>query len=142
MRKNAMDKKQKARLEAAGWRIDGSLEELLGLTPEEMALIELKVTLAMAVRERRISAGLTQAQLAKMIGTKQPRINKLETPGSDVSIDAGIKALVALGMTRKALGQLMGGSGSQKKAPRKPARRRATKRTKRGSKRGATKQAA
>lgn len=40
-----MDKKKKARLEANGWRV-GSAEELLGLSPDEAAYVELRLKLS------------------------------------------------------------------------------------------------
>lgn len=40
-----MDKKKQERLEAKGWKI-GSVEKFLGLTPEENALIEIKLALS------------------------------------------------------------------------------------------------
>lgn len=47
-----MDKHKKERLEAAGWKC-GTVEEFLELTPEESALIELKLQLRNASGERR-----------------------------------------------------------------------------------------
>ena len=38
-----MDKQKKARLEAQGWKV-GSIEEFLGLTPEEAGSIEIEKT--------------------------------------------------------------------------------------------------
>ena len=38
-----MDKEKKARLEAHGWKV-GSAEELLGLTSDEAAYIELRLS--------------------------------------------------------------------------------------------------
>lgn len=40
-----MDEKKKERLEASGWKV-GSVEEFLGLTPEENALVEIKLALS------------------------------------------------------------------------------------------------
>lgn len=102
-----MDSKKKARLEAAGWRV-GDAQEFLGLTDEEVALIKLKIALSNSVRERRLKAGLTQAQLAKRIGSSQSRINKLEGATADATVDFALKALFALGMTHKTLGRIVG----------------------------------
>jgi hypothetical protein len=48
----AMDAAKQARLEAAGFRV-GMVAEFLGLTPEEEALVEVRVALARALKERR-----------------------------------------------------------------------------------------
>ena len=45
----------------------------LGLSAEDMAVIEARLTLANAVKERRVQAGLTQAQLARRIQSSQAR---------------------------------------------------------------------
>ena len=61
-----MDEAKRRRLEAAGYRV-GTVDELLGLTVEESALIEMKLALRLAVRARRESHGLTQEQLAERL---------------------------------------------------------------------------
>lgn len=50
---------------------DMSVAEFLGLTPEEEALVEMKVALARRLRENRNNIHATQAELAKRIGTGQ-----------------------------------------------------------------------
>ena len=56
-----MNRKKKARLEAAGWKV-ATAAEFLGLTPEEEALVEARVALTRKVRQVREEQGLTQAQ--------------------------------------------------------------------------------
>jgi len=46
-----MDNQTKRRLESAGWKI-GDAVEFLGLNAEEAAIVELRLNLAKAVRER------------------------------------------------------------------------------------------
>ena len=55
-----------------GW-VEGSAQELLGLTDAEAAYVETKVALTRAVRERRLALGLSQASMAKALGTSQSR---------------------------------------------------------------------
>ena len=64
-----MDAKKRKRLEAAGFRI-GSAAEFLDLTPEESALIEMRLALSRALRSRREAAGLTQGGLARRSGVR------------------------------------------------------------------------
>jgi len=95
-------KKNKKSLERAGWKI-GSVQELLGLTEEEAAYVELKLALSRALRERRQKNKVTQVQLAKKIGSSQSRVAKMEAGDPSVSIDLLVRSLIALGATRKSL---------------------------------------
>jgi hypothetical protein len=88
-----------------GW-VEGTVQELLGLEDWEAELIELRLELANAVRERRARCSLTQAQLAARLGSTQPRVAKLEQ--ADASLDATFRAMLALGAKRSDLGRLVG----------------------------------
>jgi len=94
------------RLKAKGWR-EGSVADLLGLTPEEETLIELKLDLAQAVRERRRTQGLTQTGLAEQLGSSQSRVAKIEAGDPSVSLELLVRALLTLGTTRECLGGLI-----------------------------------
>ena len=102
-----MKKAKKKKLEAAGWRV-GSASEFLGLSPEEAALVEMKVALAAGVKQRRIARGLTQGDLASRLGSSQSRVAKLEGSDPSVSIDLLMRALLALGATKAELARLIG----------------------------------
>lgn len=101
-----MRKDKKARLEAAGWRV-ASAAEFLGLTKEEAALIEMKLGLADSLRRRRQARKLTQAQLAKRLGSSQSRVAKMEAADPSVSIDLLVRALLDLGATRAQVAKAM-----------------------------------
>lgn len=90
-----MDDAKKARLEKHGWRI-GSVDEFLGLTPEESGYIELKLKLSRAIRERRQLQNVTQVTLATKLGSSQSRVAKIEKNDPSVSVDLLIKSLFAL----------------------------------------------
>lgn len=47
-----MDQLKKERLEAKGWKV-GTVSEFLELTPEENALIEIKLALSRSLKQRR-----------------------------------------------------------------------------------------
>ena len=87
-----------------GWT-EGSVEELLGLTPEESAIVEMRVRLAERVRERRRAKRMTQRELAERIGSTQPRVAKLEQAGA--SIEMLMRALLALGVGRQEIARLL-----------------------------------
>ena len=95
---------KRARLEKAGWRV-GSAAELLGLSDEEADYIELKLALSLSLRKNRQRKSLTQVELAKLVRSSQSRIAKMEAGDPAVSIDLLIRSLLALGVSRKGIGQ-------------------------------------
>ncbi|HKP59830.1 MAG TPA: helix-turn-helix domain-containing protein [Polyangiales bacterium] len=62
-----------------------------------MAVIELRLELAAAVRKRRTAAGITQAALAKAIGSSQARVAKMGGGDPQASIESLVRALAVLG---------------------------------------------
>lgn len=95
-----MDTKKRKRLEAAGWSV-GDASGFLKLTPEEAALVEMRLALSRTLRERRSAAGLTQTALAKQLGSSQSRVAKLEAGDASVSLELLIRALLAVGASRR-----------------------------------------
>ncbi len=89
-----MNRAQKERFEQAGWKV-GTASELLGLTEAEAALVEAKLMLGSVVRVLRVRKGLSQAALAKLMGSSQPRVAKLENRDPEVSLDLQMKAIFA-----------------------------------------------
>ena len=89
-------KKATKQLKKAGWVV-GNASEFLGLSPQEEALIEIRLALGDEVRSSRKKAKLTQPALAKLIGSSQSRVAKVETGDAAVSIDLQLKALLAAG---------------------------------------------
>jgi ribosome-binding protein aMBF1 (putative translation factor) len=89
-------------LEKAGWKVS-STDEFLGLSKEESAYIEMKLSLAEALRKQRLKKHLSQVDLAALIASSQSRVAKMESGDSSVSMDLLIKSLLALGTTKKAL---------------------------------------
>ena len=102
-----MKPKKKKNLESKGWKV-GSAEELLGLSPEEAAMVELRLRLADAVRLRRKEQRLTQAQLAAILGSSQSRVAKVEAAADSVSLDLLIRSFLALGATKEELATVIG----------------------------------
>ena len=97
-----MNKNKRERLRRAGWTV-GSVTEFLGLTEAEAALVELKLTLSRRLKEQRARSHLSQGQLAKLLGSSQSRVAKMEAGDPSVSIDLLIRSLLAIGTTRKEL---------------------------------------
>lgn len=95
-----MDAKKRKRLEAAGWTV-GEARDFLKLTPDEAALVEMRLALSRSLRERRLDAGLTQIAFAKQLGSSQSRVAKLEAGDASVSLELLIRALLVVGASRK-----------------------------------------
>lgn len=102
-----MDKKRIRALEKKGWKI-GGIEDFLELSEEELAYIELKVELSEMVKDMRERKGLTQIKAAKLIKSSQSRLSKIESADTSVSIDLQIRSLLALGASKKEIGQRIG----------------------------------
>ena len=101
-----MRKEKKARLERAGWKV-GGVKDFLGLTAAEAALVELRLTLSRSLRERRTRRRLSQEQLARLLGSSQSRVAKMEAGDPSVSIDLLIRSLLAIGATQRDLAQVI-----------------------------------
>lgn len=97
-----MKAKKRERLEARGWKF-GSAEDFLGLAPEEVAYIELKLALSRSLKERRSEGNLSQVEVARICNTSQSRVAKMEAGDPSVSIDLLIRSLLALGASPKEL---------------------------------------
>jgi DNA-binding XRE family transcriptional regulator len=104
MKNTVMDPKRKKKLEERGWRF-GTVAEFLGLSDEEMAYIDMKISLAKQVRKRRRRKKMTQVELAKLISSSQSRVAKMEAGDPSVSLDLLVKTLMALGATNKDVGR-------------------------------------
>ena len=97
-----MNKAKQRRLEHGGWQV-ASAKELLGLTPEESAYIEMRLALSHNLRALRTRKRLTQVEAAKMLGSSQSRVAKLEAGDPSVSLDLLVRSNLALGASKKDL---------------------------------------
>ncbi len=97
-----MEITKQQRLDAMGWKI-GNTTDFLGLSREEAALIEIKMRLSRKLRERR-QQQMTQAELATILSSSQPRIAKAEKGDRSVSLDLLVRAMLATGATRQEIG--------------------------------------
>jgi Helix-turn-helix len=79
-----MKTNRRKKLEAAGWKV-GTAREFLGLSDEEAAFVELKLTLSASLKKCRTSQGLSQHELAKRLRSSQSRVAKMEASDPAVS---------------------------------------------------------
>ncbi len=100
-------KKTSAKLKAAGWRT-GDAGDFLGLSDEEAAFVEMKLALAEDLRARRLARRLNQTQVARIVGSSQSRVAKMEAADPSVSVDLLIRSLLKLGAGRKDVARAMG----------------------------------
>jgi DNA-binding XRE family transcriptional regulator len=102
-----MRKAKKARLEARGWRV-GTAAQFLGLSRVESELVEMKLALAGSLRQRRSARKMTQVQLARLVGSSQSRVAKMEAADPTVTLDLLVRSLLATGANNRQVGKVIG----------------------------------
>ena len=98
-----MKQAKRGKLEPEVWKL-GDARDFLKLSDDEAAYIELKLGQRDRLRATRDAKGVSQVELARLIGSSQSRVAKMEAGDPSVSMDLLIKALLALGATRKEIG--------------------------------------
>ena len=101
-----MNEAKRARLEAAGFKV-GTIREFLELTPEENALVEIKLAMSNELRQRRQKQSLSQTDLANRLKSSQSRIAKMEAGEPGISFDLMLRALLAVGASREDVGRII-----------------------------------
>ena len=101
-----MDKTKKKAIENNGWKV-GEIDQFLGLDSAEMAIVEMKMALAKTLIEKRKKSKITQINMAKLIGSSQSRVAKIEKGDSTVSIELMLKSLFSLGATKKEIAKVI-----------------------------------
>jgi DNA-binding transcriptional regulator YiaG len=101
-----MDNAKRKKLEAKGFKV-GTVAEFLELTPEQSAIIELRLTLSKALRQKRLDSKMTQEKFAKRLRSSQSRLAKMEAGDKSVSLDLLINNLLSVGVGRKELGEII-----------------------------------
>ena len=91
-----MDAAKRKVIEAAGWKV-GDAADFLQMSDQERQLLEMRVKLALAIRQQREALHLSQKQLGALLKTSQPRVAKIERAASDVSMDQLIRAFTMAG---------------------------------------------
>jgi ribosome-binding protein aMBF1 (putative translation factor) len=101
-RRHLVNAGKRKRLRQAGWKT-GTVAEFLELSPEQSALIEIKVRLTELVKKARARRHLSQVALAERLGSSQSRVAKIEAGDPSVSLELLVRASFASGATRKEL---------------------------------------
>jgi len=87
---------KRRRLDSAGWQT-GTAATFLGLDDDEAAFVELKLALGQTLREWRTRQNLSQRDLARLLGSSQSRVAKMEASDATVSMDLMVRSLLKLG---------------------------------------------
>lgn len=111
-----MKTSKQRKLEAAGWKV-GSASEFLELSDAEAMLVNMKLALAKRIKELRQSKKITQSDLARLIGSSQSRVAKLETADRSVSMELLVRSLATLGASRAQIGKVVGTRVTTQKKP-------------------------
>jgi len=91
-----MDAIKRQRLEEAGWKV-GTADEFLELSPEESALLNVRLKLGQNIKQLRLKQKLSQKTLAKRLGSSQSRVSKIEAGDPSTSFELLFSALFAVG---------------------------------------------
>ena len=79
--------------------------ELLELTPEDEAIVNIRLALHRKLKEARARSGLSQAALAARIGSSQSRIAKAEAGSREISLELLLRAAIASGASAREIGE-------------------------------------
>ena len=101
-----MKEEKRKRLEEKGWVVSDTTH-FLQLTPEEELLIALKLALSESLKNKRVRAGMTQSNLAELLGSSQSRVSKAEKGEASVSFELLLRSLLKLGTTRDELANII-----------------------------------
>ena len=91
-----MKEAKKKILESNGYKVTDSAD-WLGLSKEESQLVNMRVALAQELERVRKAKGITQAELARRVGTKQSGVARMLNKPDTSTMDNLIKGLIAMG---------------------------------------------
>lgn len=101
-----MNEGKRKKLEAKGWK-STTAADFLGLSTDEQQIVELRLALSDALKERRLEANLTQESFAKLLQSSQSRVAKMEAGDSSVTFDLLIRSLFKAGVDREELAKII-----------------------------------
>lgn len=95
-----MDEAKRKRLEAAGWTAYDDARDWLGFSEEEKAMSDMRIAAARAVEARARAAKVSQRELARRMGTRQPAVSRMLSGAGSPTFETLFRALLALGADR------------------------------------------
>ena len=101
-----MDAGKRRRLEAAGWTF-GDYGDFLGMTDGEREVVEMHLAAARELeRLRTENPDVSQAEMARRMGTRQPNVSRMLRNPSGATLDTLFRALAAFGLDRRKIAAL------------------------------------
>ncbi len=100
----SLSAEKKARIEAMGGRVT-TVEEWLDLTPEEVAIIDMKIGLGEELKAQRKAKRFSQEKAARLLKTSQGRVSKMEK--GQASLEQLVESVLALGGSRRSLARVI-----------------------------------
>ena len=95
------------RLAEAGIVSFGDARDWLGFSDEEKALMDMQIAAERAIeREMRVKH-VSQAELARRMGTKQPAVSRMIRQSGSASFETLFRALLALGATPRKIAAIL-----------------------------------
>lgn len=92
-----IDKDERNWLESQGYAVFDDGCDAIGLSDTEKAIVDARLAAEAELERRRAASTVSQAELARRMGTKQPAVSRLfKSPGS-ASLETLLRALGALG---------------------------------------------
>jgi DNA-binding XRE family transcriptional regulator len=101
-----MKKAELDRLREIGWEVT-TVQDLLGLSDAENKIVEMKLALSLKLKKQRRKRHISQRDLARLIGSSQPRVAQIEAGGPNVSMDLLLKALLVSGVSQKEVAKVI-----------------------------------
>ena len=89
------------RLAEAGFVTYEDARDWLGFTDEEKALSDMRIAAARAVEAKARETRITQRELARRMGTRQPAVSRLLRGGCTATFETCFRALLAMGADRE-----------------------------------------
>ena len=99
-----LDARKRGRIDKMGGRVT-TVEEWLELSPEEVAIIDMKIQLGEELRTLRKKKRMSQEMAAEVLHTSQGRVSKMEM--GMASLDQLARSLLIMGHSKEALARAL-----------------------------------
>lgn len=95
------------RLAEAGIVSFGDARDWLGFSDEEKALMDMQIAAERAIEREMRAKHVSQAELARRMGTKQPAVSRMIRQSGSASFETLFRALLALGATPRKIAAIL-----------------------------------
>ena len=107
-REKSMNREERKKLEAAGFEVFDDACDALGLTEAEKAIVDMRMAAeAELERLRNANPGVSQAELARRMGTRQPAVSRMLRAPGKATLETLFRALVAFGSSPRKIAAML-----------------------------------